>query len=124
MTIRSAHTLSEPHGPRSCDSETACKYADLQKIEKWEEGLKIRCVWESNAFGFAQKHLYSGNPDTSLAISKIQVLAKLTAKGILGSEQTCQCAQERAMKTRLSGADYLLGKMPRVQYLGITPSRM
>jgi hypothetical protein len=41
----------------------------------------------------AQKHLFSGNSEINLAISKIQVLAKLAAKGILGNEQTCQRAR-------------------------------
>jgi hypothetical protein len=40
-----------------------------------------------------RKHLFSGNWEINLAISKIQVLAKLAAKGILGNEQTCQCAK-------------------------------
>jgi len=33
------------------------------------------------------KHLFSGNADVRPAISKIQVLAKLTLEGILGGEQ-------------------------------------
>jgi hypothetical protein len=64
----------------------------LLKIEKWEEGLKIRCVLvEVETLRNAQIHLFSGSPATSVTISKIQVLAKLTAKGILGSN----AAQER-----------------------------
>ena len=42
---------------------------------------------------------HSGNSEINLANSKIQVLAKLAAKRILGNEQTCQCAQERQLRT-------------------------
>jgi len=41
----------------------------------------------------ALNHLFSGRLNFGLAISKIQVLAKLKAIGILGREQTCQTAR-------------------------------
>lgn len=46
-TIRSAHTLIEPHEPRFHDHETACKHAGLQKMEKREERLEIRRFYGS-----------------------------------------------------------------------------
>jgi hypothetical protein len=44
VTIRSAHTLTEPYGSHFRDCENTCKHADLQKIGNREEGLKIRRV--------------------------------------------------------------------------------
>jgi hypothetical protein len=48
--------------------------------------------------GLIKKHLFSGNPDVSLAILKIQVLPKLMAKGILGCEQPCQMSEGKQKK--------------------------
>ena len=45
-----------------------------------------------------QNHLYLGNLDSSLSISKIQILAKLAAKGIWAANKSVN-ARERAMKT-------------------------
>lgn len=45
-------------------------------------------IWSAERCS-ALKHLFSGNLDINLAISKIEVLAKLAAKGILGNEQIC-----------------------------------
>ncbi len=42
VTIRSAQTLTELHGPSSRDCERACKHAALLEIGKPREGLKIR----------------------------------------------------------------------------------
>ena len=67
----------------------------------------LRYALESKVFvqdvhGFlkqaSQKHLFSGNSAINLAISKIQVLAKLAAKGILGNEQTCLCDARATIK--------------------------
>jgi hypothetical protein len=43
---------------------------------------------QSNAPG-ALNHLFSGEKNVGLVISKVQVLAELMAKWILGKEQTC-----------------------------------
>jgi len=62
-----------------------------------DAGLKILHIPTQSGYSnqkiTVQKHLFSGNSDLKLAIPKIQVLAKPTAKGILGSKKTPRLIQ-------------------------------